>query len=43
MRKIFFIDGLWPTMSLNAVVAEGPIAMILLDVGLELLMEFFPR
>jgi len=42
MRKIFFMEGLCPMMSLNAVWERAPMVMILVGVRLELLMEFFP-
>jgi hypothetical protein len=42
MRKIFFMEGLWPMMSLNAVWEGTLMGMILLSVPFELLMGFFP-
>jgi hypothetical protein len=42
MRKIFFMEGLWPMISLNAIWEGVLMGMILLGVPFELLMGFFP-
>jgi hypothetical protein len=43
MRRIRFMEGLWPMISLNAVWDGGPMGMILVGVGLEPVMESVSR